>query len=189
MRNFGISVTPLACSIGCWHGKARPDRPVHQHGLLGADVLLHRAHLGHPRRRDGDPVARGQRQVLGDDADGGRRRRESARGGTAGCATTGWARGRRAPRRPAGTGSPSGPRGRTPVRRSGPGVRPLNTLSPVMVPAAVITTSGCASSGGWQLDTTPRSACSAAAAGPRRRCPPSAPAPGPGRRAAAPSSR
>ena len=24
MRNFGISVTPLACSIGCWHGKASP---------------------------------------------------------------------------------------------------------------------------------------------------------------------
>ena len=24
MRNFGISVTPLACSIGCWHGNASP---------------------------------------------------------------------------------------------------------------------------------------------------------------------
>src|SRR5258705_12099633 len=68
--------------------------------------------------------------------------------------------------RPAATGAPSGPGLAYSNTTAWPSVRPLNTLSPVMLPAAVTTTRGCASSrfppsGSWYHAELNRLCCCA----------------------------
>ena len=62
----------LGDAVGVQHRllarERHPDRPVHQDGLIRADVLLHRPQLRHPRRGDRDPVARRERNILGHNA-------------------------------------------------------------------------------------------------------------------------